>query len=580
MQRIFPLFFTLLFLASCTSTREAAQTPEATVPVSTREIPEYSQEDLAQAKAYYIQGVTAFEMQDFNEALDHLTMSYILVPDDAGVNFALADAYMYLMDYTNAIFYAKEAIDIDPSNKWYHIKLAEIFLRDGQSDNAVEVLETASRYFPEDIDFLVIKAGTLAEMGDYAGSNAIYERMLGITGPDLQVYIQMYRNAAMNDDPESAMEILERALDFDRDNAIIVQTLGALYLEQGKNEEALTLFEGAIEQGLQTPEIKIGLADVYIQQGQWDLAATFIREMVEDPQVPEQVKSELIQFMVTQFMRNPENDLLSESTGSIIDSYVNTYPENAQAQALAADFFLMMRNNAAAIPPLRETVRLMPENEAAWQQLTQLYYSEGMFAELIELADEVEYWVPEDAFIRFFVGMAYSLTDDSANAITWLTKATEVPARTNFKSVIWGVLGDTHQGADDWTSAVEAYELAISLDPDNSTALNNYAYFMSIRGENLETAYEMSLKAVAIEPANSSYLDTLGWIYYKKGNYDKAYEYIRTSIQNGGDSSATILEHMGDVYEKLGDLDNARTWWERAVEQDPERDYLIERLAP
>ncbi|MCC5927264.1 MAG: tetratricopeptide repeat protein [Bacteroidetes bacterium] len=577
MQRKFFLFFTTILLISCTSSRKAAE-PESTVPVSTREIPEYSAEDLAQAKAYYIQGITAFELQDFNEALDNLTMAYILVPDDAAVNFALADAYMFLMDYSNALFYAREAIDIDPSNKWYHIKLAEIYLRDGQTDSAVQALETATRFFPTDVDLLVIKAGTLAEMGDYSASNAVYERILSITGPDLQLYFQMYRNAVMNDDTPAGISILERALAFDKDNAVVIQTLGGLYLEQGENDRALQLFESAIEQGLRSAEIKIGLADVYIQQGQWDMAGRFIREMIEDEAMGEQVKSELIQFMVTQFMRDPSNELLSESTESIIEAYVETYPDNAEAQALAADFFLMMRNNAAAIPRLRETVRLMPENEAAWQQLTQLYYSESMFEELIGISDEAEYWVPEDPFIRFFVGVAYSFSDDKPNAISWLQKATEVPARPNFKSVIWGVLGDTFEGADNWPAAVEAYQQAIELDPENSTALNNYAYFLSIRNEHLEKAYDMSLRAVAIEPSNSSYLDTLGWIYYKKGVIDKAYEYIRLSIQNGGDSSATILEHMGDVYREMGDMENARLWWSRALEQDPERDYLESRL--
>jgi tetratricopeptide (TPR) repeat protein len=87
----------------------------------------------------------------------------------------------------------------------------------------------------------------------------------------------------------------------------------------------------------------------------------------------------------------------------------------------------------------------------------------------------------------------------------------------------------------------------------------------------------MSRISVEEEPANPSFLDTLGWIYFKKGNYDRARHYINASIEAGG-SSATILEHMGDVYNKLGDLDQARVWWEKAYETDSERTYLRERL--
>lgn len=579
MLRYFLPFVLVLGTLACSSSRNASR-DNATIPVSTREIPEYSAEDLAQAKAYYIEGITAFEMQDFNEALDHLTMSYILVPDDAGVNFALADAYMVLMDYSNAVFYAQEAIDIDPANKWYHIKLAEIYLRDGQSGSAVDVLETAAGYFPDDVDLLVILAGTLSEVGDYARSIEVLERIMTVTGPDVQLLFQMYRNATMNDDPETGIRALEQALEVERDNERIIQLLGSIYLEQGDLEGALGVFEAAVDNGVESGEIKISLADVYIQQGRWDEAARFIREIVEDPLVGEQLKNELLQFMVSQYMRDPSNELLSESTASIIDAYVQTYADNGEAQALAADFYLMMRNNQAAIPHLEETVRLMPENQAAWQQLTQLYYNESMFEELIGISEDAEYWSPEDPFIRFFTGVAYSMSDDHENAVIWLTMATETPARADFKSIVWGVLGDTHQGADNWPRAVEAYELAIELNPDNSTALNNYAYFMSVRNENIEQAYEMAMRAVAIEPENASYQDTLGWIYFQKGDYEKAYEHISEAIQNGGDNSATILEHMGDVYDKLGNEESARVWWQRALEQDAAREYLLERLEP
>jgi len=88
----------------------------------------------------------------------------------------------------------------------------------------------------------------------------------------------------------------------------------------------------------------------------------------------------------------------------------------------------------------------------------------------------------------------------------------------------------------------------------------------------------MAMRAVAIEPENASYQDTLGWIYFQKGNYQKAYEHISEAIQNGGDNSATILEHMGDVYDKLGNQESARIWWQRALEQDEAREYLLERL--
>lgn len=516
-------------------------------------------------------------MQDFNTALDQLTMSYIIVPDDAGVNFALADAYMYLSDFTNAVFYASEAIDIDPANKWYHIKLAEIYIRSGQEQNAVAALQRASSYFPKDVDLLIIKAGTLSEIGEYNASNDVYERIAAISGSDIQLYFQQYRNYVMLEDIAGATKIMENAVKMEPDNPTLIQMLGNLYLEDEQYIKALELYETAMENGISQPEIKIGLTDLYIQQGKWDEATAFIREMIEDPLVLKPVKSELMQFVMSQFMRDSSSPTMRQNTMTIIEAYSEAFPEDPDALALAADFYLIIEDDENALIKLRETVRLLPENEPAWRQLVQLYYSEGQYEEIIAISDEAERWVPEDAFIRFFIGMAFSFTDDSESAIKWLNQATEVPARPNFKSVVWGVLGDTYQQADNWPQAANAYEEAIALDPDNSTALNNYAYYLSVRNEELDKAYEMSLRAVSMEPNNSSYLDTLGWIYFKKGNYTKAREHITAAIENGG-TSATILEHMGDVYNKLEDNENAVKWWKQAFEADPGRDYLLDRI--
>ena len=226
---------------------------------------------------------------------------------------------------------------------------------------------------------------------------------------------------------------------------------------------------------------------------------------------------------------------------------------------------------------LFETVRLMPENEPAWRQLIQLMYSQSDFDAVIELRDEAEKHVPEDAFIRFFIGSSYTITGDNSQGIAWLKLATQAPARGAFKSIVYGSLGDAYYSEKRYDEAWSAYEQSITLDPDNATALNNYAYYLSVQEQHMEKAYEMSKKSLEFEPNNPSYLDTLGWIYFKKGNYDKAYEYISASIENGS-MSATVYEHMGDVYEKLGDLSKAREWWGRSFDTDPDRVYLLERL--
>lgn len=575
MQRLIALFL-LTFLAACsTSQKVNDSTPserQASEPIII-----YSDQEIADAKQFFIRGTTAFEMQDYEEALDLLTMAYIKLPNHAGVNYALADAYMYQSDFTNAAYYAKEAIAIDRTNKHYHVKLAEIHLRAREGQAAVKALEEALALFPNDLELNYLLAGIYTETGEYEKSNAIYDKILSISGDDPQVYFQKYRNFSLMENEEAASDQLLKMYEIDPTNTAILQTLSASYLENEEYDKAIELFEIALEQNPLQIDLKLTLADIYTRKDEWSKARGLLLDIFDDPTVHADVKSELVQFIMARFLRDQENTELGSFASEVVERFASENPENSDAQALAADFFLLIDDEPRAMEKLREAVRLMPYNEPAWRQLLQLYFTSEMYQEIIEIADKVEEYVPEDAFIRFFIGNAYGIQGSYADAIVWLKLAAEAPARGNFKSIVFGSLGDNYQSADDWANAKKSYEESIRLDPENATSLNNYAYYLSVRNENLEEAYEMSQRSITFQPENSSFLDTLGWIYYKLEDYENASKYIQLSIENGG-SSATILEHMGDVYEKLGKKDEAREWWEKAYNIDPERGYLRDRI--
>ncbi len=566
----------LLLVLGCSSSKNASG-PDNQESTTSRTIIQYTEQELAEARETYIRGIAAFEMQEYNKALDLLTMAYIKLPDHAGVNFAMADAYMYVADFVNAAYYGSRAVNLDPRNVHYHLKLAEIYIRDGKNTLAIDALENARNYFPNATEILFLLAATYSEQARFVESNAMYDRILSLAGPDIQIYYQKFRNYNMMEDLDSSIKTLEIIYKLDTSNMSALQTLGSLYLENNLPDEALRVYEEALEANPRSPEIKMSLIDFYMRKGDLEKGAELLFEVVQDPLVNNSVKAELIQFLFAVFSQNRDNEGFADQAAAVIEYYAEGNPEDPGAQALAAEFFMLTDDTEMALLKLQETVRLMPENDAAWRQLLQMLYTQSEFDQLIEISEEAEKWVPEDAFIRFFVGNAYSITKDYEKAILWLKKAAEAPSRSNFRSIIFGSLGDTYQSADNWDEAQKAYAESIRLNEDNAVALNNYAYYLSVRNERIEDAYEMSKRSLEHEPTNPSFLDTLGWIYFKKGNYNKAYEYVKASIENGS-TSATVFEHMGDIYEKLGDSENAREWWTRSFETDPERIYLLKKI--
>jgi tetratricopeptide (TPR) repeat protein len=128
------------------------------------------------------------------------------------------------------------------------------------------------------------------------------------------------------------------------------------------------------------------------------------------------------------------------------------------------------------------------------------------------------------------------------------------------------------------TECYEAYDSALVYNPDNIGVLNNYAYFLSLTRENLDKAEEMSYRTVKAEPKNDTYLDTYAWILFEKGRYTEARIYIDEAMKNGGENSATIVEHCGDIYYMLGLKDEALAFWKQAAAMEHDSKTLEKKI--
>ncbi|MBI1899838.1 MAG: tetratricopeptide repeat protein [Planctomycetia bacterium] len=122
--------------------------------------------------------------------------------------------------------------------------------------------------------------------------------------------------------------------------------------------------------------------------------------------------------------------------------------------------------------------------------------------------------------------------------------------------------------------AEEWVEQVLDEFPDDPTANNDLAYLWSDqgKGKNLRRALAMSQKAVATDPDNAAFLDTIGWVHYKLGNFEEAAKHLEKAAQEES-PDAVILDHLGDVRLALGQVDKARDAWQKALEKlDKERD--------
>ncbi len=130
------------------------------------------------------------------------------------------------------------------------------------------------------------------------------------------------------------------------------------------------------------------------------------------------------------------------------------------------------------------------------------------------------------------------------------------------------LLADVAYMRRDWQKAEQLYQQVLKLDSNNATALNNYGYMLAELGERLDEAERMIRQALKHRPNEPAFLDSLGWVYYQRGNYKEAQKWIEKAVRSDP-NDAELRYHLGMVYWRLGDKEKARKELMEALRLDP-----------
>lgn len=532
---------------------------------------------VTRALEYFIDGINDFENEDYEQALDKLIAAHLLFSEDPGINYALSDVYLVMGDFVNAEYYGQMATELEPVNKWYLLHLSDVFRLSGRSEMAVETLQRILAIYPNDQDVLYTLAESYVEFGELEKANKALDKLIVLTGGAFELHLKKFQNYNALGQKENALRELERIRVLNPGNLTTLHTISQYYLESGDLDGAKAVLMEAKERKPDEPTTLLLLAEIYSLNRDWEkLGSTFI-EMMKDRMINPDQKIELARFAFIQSQNYPGDEVLQTQTEKIILALSENEPEYGPAQLIAVDYFFQINDIETALEVLERVNSTLPEHSEAWGQRMQLLFSLNRYDEVISISESANHYSPDNSFIQFFSGAAFMMTSQYEKAEYWLIEAVNSPSQRAFRSVIYGTLGDVKHELERWSESVDAFQNAIRLDRNNHTALNNYAYYLSLRSENLDEALEMSKRAVEMEPRNAAYLDTLGWIYFKKGDLDTALKYIQKSVDTG-DASAEVYEHLGDVYEALGEISKARDWWKKAFEMDPERTHLNDQF--
>ena len=172
---------------------------------------------------------------------------------------------------------------------------------------------------------------------------------------------------------------------------------------------------------------------------------------------------------------------------------------------------------------------------------------------------------PADAFSNYlFISNLYRQANRGKESVDAANQAYTVARSAERKQIARLTLATAQQMSGDTKDAEATLRDLLKETPGNPIAMNNLGYFLLERDERYQEAFELIQQAVKIDPTNPSYLDSLGWAYFKLGKLPEAEKYLKEALRFDS-SSGTINEHLGDVYHKQGKTDLAKSAWTRSL---------------
>ncbi len=490
---------------------------------------------------------------------------------DPAIYYALAKDYSALNKPALAAEMANEAIKLDSANVTYRETLADIYVKAFQIDSAIAEYRDILKIDSTHVQSMFNIAQLLAPKYPLQ-SLEMYNKILQRNGPEWEVLFKVAELNSILHRYDKAAAAFEQMVKIDPSNVSLKQNLGEMYIRSAQYDKALTLFNDLLESDTGNVELRGALAEIYLQQDKWDKAREQFETILKDDSLTADTRFRIAVAYLEQSQK--DSTLLVNAKSQFVD-FLKHYPDDWRPMFYLGRLAILEKDDSAAYQYFDKVTKVAGWNAEAWWYLGSILFDKKDFNQAVSVLEKARQIVPNDGGINFLLGYGYTRVDRNEDAIAPLQRAIEInPKDINALSS----LASTYDALKRYGEADKTFEAALKVDSVNAMVLNNYAYSLAERGEQLDRAFAMSKESLAKDSANGSYLDTFGWIYFKLGNYSEAEKYVKQAI-DAGEASAVVYEHLGDIYSKLSQLDKAKEYWAKALERDSKNTLLKEKLA-
>ncbi|MDD6471825.1 MAG: tetratricopeptide repeat protein [Bacteroidales bacterium] len=576
MQKYILIIIGALF---CLPLSAGRQTDKQVKALSEETVPVLSSQEQRRFDYFFIEAVRQKQQGNYDAAYELIRHCLSINPESAVANHELMQYYLFLNKVPEALAALEKAVQNDLQNYWYANTLVNLYMQQKKVDEAAALMEQMAVRFPNKLDIyyglLDVYTSQEAWEKELRLLNVLEERV----GKSEQLSMQKFRIYMQQGNQKRAFKEIKALMKEYPDDLRYRIALGDAYMESDKLDDAYAIYQDVLNREPDNVQAMSALLAYYERSGEEDKMEQQLDTLLLSHKVPDAVRFRVMQQYI----------LVQQKEGGDSLKVINRFeqimaqePDDPQIPLIYAQYLLEKGMQEKAGPVLHQVLDLTPDNASVRLTLLQYAIKNNDYGAIINLCEGGVLASPDRIEFYFYLAIGYHHEQRLDDALAVCRKALNQANQQVNKEILsdfYAIMGDILHTQQKDVEAYEAYEEALKYNADNISALNNYAYYLSLEKKNLDRAEEMSYKTVKAEPDNATYLDTYAWILYEKGKYAEARIYIDQAIKNLKEDSSVVLEHGGDIHLKTGDPEGAHTCWQKAMEAGDATEELKERVS-
>ena len=492
---------------------------------------------------------------------------------DAHAHFAAGVVHEMNLEPESALDDYYNAALLDPTNQNLVLDVAQQFLQAKRPEKALDLLSRASAnpsasgaLFAE-MGFVYSKLGRTNE-AVAADRAAIRKDPRSLAG-----YQSLFLDFTQNKQTSQIWPLLDEASRVKGADAEFLIGLAELYFRFGidvpqekptTSARALALLQRAAKLNPSELRLQLRLAEGLERLGKTDDAARIYE--VATKQLPDNspqydaVHEELANI----YLQNHDTKHAAEQ----LEIVARDNPTDAQTYYKLGGIAYEDTNYVKAVDYFRNAILFSPDFELAYYNLATAQMGAEKTSDALETLGRARRRFSQSFSAEYLSGMAYVQEKDYTNALQHFTSA-EILAKNTDSSrltdAFYFQLGAASERTGDYARAEKYFLNSLKLAPDSAETLNYLGYMWADHGEKLDQARDFITKALKSEPKSAAYLDSMAWVLYKLHQPKPALDYALKAIQLSEEEDATVYDHLGDIYNALGQKDKARQAWNKSL---------------